>query len=103
MKIKEFNDLIANIPYTEVTSGVHKGMELFSGNYVMVLNLDCDIDIKHYLSATYTNPEEYEIVVTKDVSDLKVYSDDQVEQYYLNDSQYSRLVKAIKENLNVVY
>ena len=103
MKTKEFNDLLGNVPFREVSSGTKKGIELYCGNYIVVLDIDCDIDIKHFMKQTYTNPEEYSIVVTKEILDLKVYSDDYGVEYFLNGMQEHRLVQEIKENLSVVY
>lgn len=103
MGTKEFNSIIQNIPHKEVTSGEHESVEIVSGNHIIEFSLDCDIEIKYYSGSTYLNPEEYDLVTTKNISNIKVISDDYETFLKLNNLQMKRLKKEINLNLEIVY
>lgn len=103
MKTKEFNNIIQNIPYKEVSSGLYEEIELLCGIYLVIFALDCDIDVKYHHLATRYNPEEYEVKETKEISNIKVFSDDYENEYQINDVQAEKLAQEIEDNLKVIY
>lgn len=103
MKTKDFNNILQNVPYKEVTSGEHLGVELLCGNYLVVFDLDCDIDVEYYSGSTYLNPEEYDLKETKDILITKILSEDYEQEFELNEMQMHKLVQEISTNLKVIY
>lgn len=103
MKTKEFNHVLQNVPFKEVSSGEYNHVEIECEGYLVIFALDCDIEVKYYSPSTYTNPEEYELKYTKNTSNIKVYLKDDDTELVLNNVQHNKLAQAIEENLNVVY
>lgn len=103
MKTKPFNNLLINIQYKEVSSGTYDDMQMYSGNYVIEFCLDCDIEVKYHSPATYYNPEEFELVQTKLITNIKVSIEDNDTLLPLNKVQEDKLAQALEENLEVIY
>lgn len=103
MRTKDFNSILQNVPYKEVTSGLYEEIELLAGKFLIIFALDCDIEVVYYLPSTYLNPEEAEMKETKEIHNIKVLSDDYETKYTLNEVQEKKLIQEIDFNLKVIY
>lgn len=103
MGTKEFNSIMLNLSEREVASGYNEQVELYAEPYIVAFDLDCDIQVKYFASATYINPEEAELIQIKHISNIKVLSEDYETEYGLNKVQDEKLAQEIKDNLTVVY
>lgn len=103
MNTKQFNSIILNLEPTEVTSGLHKDMEMYATNFTIQFELDCDIEVVYYMSADYTHPEEYDFKQTKLVSNIEVFHNDADTSLTLTKVQIEKLAQELEDNINVVY